>query len=527
MIISINNVGGIGIITDLPPNELPLNAWTSGRNVRFINGAVEKFSGHIEIYATPLLAPYWLLPFPSGSSFYWMYAGLLKVGATDGATHADITRAAGDYSTDLDIGWTGTVIEGIPVINNGTDVPQMWTPGLGNDLVALTAWTATHTARSMRSLKRYLVALDVTKVATRYPQMIKWSGEAPSNGVPTTWDEADETADAGEWTLSEEGGFLVDGISLGDDLVIYKEYQTWIMQYVGGTAIFDFVRKFKEAGMLAKHCAIEFFSRKHLVFTGDDILLHDGQQADSLINHKLLSSITARIDSSYYKRSFVALNFSKKEVWVCFPETGNSICTLALVWNWKENTWGVRDIPNAAFITSGIVDPVDSTETWSGASGTWATDTDAWGDRSYDPAQRKMLMAIPGSTKLYTPDNTQQFDGTNMTSYVEKLAIGFPLKKDDPPDYTTEKMVRGIWPRIRGTAGGIVNVYLGTMERIDGAVTWQTAFSFTIGSTEYVDPDLTNASKLHALKFESTGDVQWKLDGYDVDVVAVGSHGNR
>jgi len=285
------------------------------------------------------------------------------------------------------------------------------------------------------------------------------------------------------------------------------------------------VKKFGEMGMLTKKCAVEFFSGKHLVFTGDDVIIHDSQQAESIISRRLISQITGTIDSTYYQRSFVAMNYTKKEVWVCFPETGNSVCTKALVWNWKENTWGIRDLPDTAFIASGIVDPIDSEELWSGAVGTWATDTDAWGDRSYDPAQRKMLMAIPGTTKLYTPDNTQQFDGVNMTSYVEKVGIGFPLKADKPPDYTTEKLLRGIWPRIRGTAGGIVNVYVGTQERVDGAVTYEAAFPFTIGTTEYVDCLLT--SKLHALKFESTGDVQWKLDGYDADIVPAGMHGNR
>src|SRR3990167_6880195 len=525
MIIPVTGLGSVGIVTYLPPNELPLNAWTAVRNVRFIDGAVEKFSGHIEVFATPSWAPYWLLPIVEGGSFFWLYAGLTKAGATDGATHADITRAAGDYTTDLNIGWTGTVIEGKAVINNGSDVPQMWTPALANDLIALTGWTATHTARAMRSLKRYLVALDITKVATRYPNMIKWSHQAPTGGVPTSWNETDETLDAGEYNLSAEGGFLVDAIPIRDDLVVYKEQQTWLMQYVGGIDIFRFVKKFGEMGMLTKKCAVEFFSGKHLVFTGDDVIIHDSQQAESIISRRLISQITGTIDSTYYQRSFVAMNYTKKEVWVCFPETGNSVCTKALVWNWKENTWGIRDLPDTAFIASGIVDPIDSEELWSGAVGTWATDTDAWGDRSYDPAQRKMLMAIPGTTKLYTPDNTQQFDGVNMTSYVEKVGIGFPLKADKPPDYTTEKLLRGIWPRIRGTAGGIVNVYVGTQERVDGAVTYEAAFPFTIGTTEYVDCLLT--SKLHALKFESTGDVQWKLDGYDADIVPAGMHGNR
>ena len=524
MIVPVSNVGALGIVTDLPLNELPLNAWTAGRNVRFIDGAVEKFSGHIEVYATPSWAPYWLLPVPYNGTFFWLYAGLTKCGATDGATHADITRAAGgDYTTDLNIGWTGTQIEGMAVINNGSDVPQMWTPSLVNDLTALTGWNANHLARSMRSLKRYLVALDITKTGTRYPHMIKWSHQAPTNGVPTSWDEADETLDAGEYNLSSEGGFLVDSAPLRDDLIVYKENQTWLMQYLGGIDIFRFIRRFSEMGMFARKCALEFFNGKHLVFTGEDVVLHDGQQANSIIAKRLLSSITGTIDSTYYQRSYIAANFKKKEVWICFPQTGSSICNTALVWNWQENVWGVRDIPNASFITSGIVYPIDTGETWSGASSDWSTDPLAWGDRSYDPSKKKMLMAIPGSTKLFTPDDSQQFNGTNYTSYVEKTAIGFPLKKDNPPDYTTEKLLRGIWPRISGTAGGVVNIYVGTQDRVDGAVNWEAAFPFTIGTTEFVDCLLT--SKLHALKFESIGNITWRLHGYDADVTPAGMHG--
>ena len=528
-IIPVSGVGAIGIVSDLPPNEIPLNAWTDGRNVRFTDGAVEKFSGHAEVYPTPSPAPYWLLPIPYLGTFFWLYAGLAKVGATDGATHADITRAAGgDYSTDLNIGWTGGQIEGRAVINNGVDVPQMWTPALSNDLAALTGWDANWRARSMRVFKRYLVALDITKTATRYAQMVKWSHQAPSNLVPASWDEADETLDAGEFSLSSEGGHLVDSIPLRDDMIIYKEYQTFLMQYVGGIDIFRFIRKFKEMGMIARKCAIEFFSGKHLVFTGDDIVMHDGQQAKSIVSKRLLSSIAGQIDSTYYQRAFVAANFPKKEVWVCFPEIGQSVCTKALVWNWMEDTWGFRDLPNVSHIESGIVYPIVTGETWSGASSDWSSDTSAWGDRAYDPSQRKMLIAAPGSTMLFTPDTTQQFNGTNMTAYVQKTAIGFPLRADKPPDYTTEKLVSRIRPRIRGTAGGVVNVYLGTMQRIDGAVTWSDAFPFIIGSTEDCDfIGEVEAAPLHALKFESTSNVAWRLDGYDAEVAAVGQHGNR
>lgn len=522
----VNNLGSIGIISDLPAQELPLNAWTDGRNVRFRDGAVEKFTGHIEVYATPNVAPYFLLPVPSPTAFFWVYAGLAKVGATDGSTHADITRAVGgDYTTDANIGWTGTVFEGFAILNNGADIPQMWTPSLANDLVNLTAWDTNWRARSLRSIKRYLVALDITKTATRHPYMIKWSHQAPSNSVPTSWNEADQTVDAGEWNLSSEGGFILDAIPLRDDLIVYKESQTWLMQYIGGIEVFRFLKKFGEIGALSRKCAIEFFSGKHCVFAGDDLILHDGQQAVSLLTDKMRKSMLNRIDSGFYSRSFVVANYPGKEVWACFPEVSQPLPNIALVWNWEKNTVGLRELPGTPHIAAGIVNPVATTETWGGAVGTWETDTVSWGDRSFDPSQRKMLMAAPNVTKLYNPDTSNQFDGVNMTAFVERKGLGFPLKKDQPPDYETVKRLRGIWPRISGTVGGVVNVYAGVQNKVDGPITYDVPFPFVIGTSDYVDClGALPSSRLHALKFESTSDIAWRLEGYEVDVVRDGSY---
>lgn len=520
MIIPVSGLGQVGILTDGPKEKFPLNAWTAGRNVRFHDGAVEKMQGHIEVYATPLNPPWWLFPIARAGNYFWLYAGDTKVGATDGATHADITRVAGNYTTDLNVGWTGTSIEGIPVITNGTEVPQMWSPpALATKLIALTAWPGTYTCRAMKSLKRYLVALFVIKAGVQNPYMIKWSHQAPTNGVPASWDETDPTIDAGEWTLPTDGGFIVDGAPLRDDLIIYKEYQTWKMQYAAGVDIFRFTKAFDSFGAVSRRCAVEFFTGRQLVFTGDDIVLHDSQQAKSLINERLKTALVGTIDTTYFARSFVVINYAKFEVWVCFPETGQSSCTKALVWNWINDTWGFRDLPNTGFIAAGIVSPIVTSETWAGAVGTWADDPDVWGDRSYDPTKRQMLMAAPVTTKLHQMDQTQQADGVNMVSFVERQSLGFPLKSDQPPDFTRMKQINTIWPQIKGTVGGVVNIYLGTQKRIDGPVVYSAARPYTIGTTEFIDTSDVEASRMHALKFESTSNVEWKLGAYDADVV--------
>jgi hypothetical protein len=39
------SVGDVGIIKDLSAHELPINAWTDGNNVEFVNGYVKQCLG--------------------------------------------------------------------------------------------------------------------------------------------------------------------------------------------------------------------------------------------------------------------------------------------------------------------------------------------------------------------------------------------------------------------------------------------------------------------------------------------------
>lgn len=522
MIIPVKGLGEVGLVTDLPYDELPLNAWTNARNVRFRSGAVEKLLGHIEVFPGMLNPPEWLLFSVQGGNAFWMYPGESKVGATDGATHADITRAVGgDYNMATEAGWTGGLIEDIPIINNGFDVPQMWNkPALNKRLEPLPGFPADVRANALRILKRYVILLDVTKAGTRYPTMIKWSHQAPTGAPPNQWDETDETIDAAEYTLPGDGGFLVDGVGIRDAMALYKENQTWLMTYVGGTDIFRFTKLFGNIGMLGRRCAQEWFSGKHLVFTGDDVVVHDGANAQSVMDERARSLLQDRMDPSFINKAFVAINHAKSEAMVCIPELGQSYCSRALIWNWKKNQWGDRELPSASFIERGLVAPQNATMTWEGAgTRAWQEAVEAWGNRQTDPTKQKLLMAVPEVSKLYVPDASLTFDGEQMTSFVEREGIGFPLKSGEPPDFTRMKQVLGIFPLITGTMDGEINISLGTQDKIGQPIVWQQTRVFKIGTTTMCDFADVPASRLHALRFESNTELSWKLAAYDAEVI--------
>ncbi len=529
MRIPVNQVGQIGLIPDLPHTELPLNAWTDGRNVRFRDGAVEKFLGHMEVFPGVLHPPEFLLNVARAGTSFWLYAGVNKVGATNGLNHADLTRAVGgDYATPPSVGWTGGVLEEIPIINNGFDIPQMWKfPDLATKLLDLENWPVGLTANSLRIFKRYLVAMDVGKLGVRYPTMIKWSSQAPTGAVPLSWDETDETNDAGEWTLPSKGGAIVDMIPLRDVGVLYRESETWQMQYtgtLGESGIFRFNRLFGQVGMLGRRGAIEFFSGRHLVFTGDDIVQHDGQQAKSVLDERARRMLQDTLDRQNYHNSFVAANQAAHDVWVCYPEVGQTYATRAIVWNWSKNILGARELPQVSFIETGLVSPQSAGETWDTGTLTWEQALRAWGDRASDPTSQRLLMAVPGVSKLYVPEATHQAAGQNMIAWIERQGIGWPLESGTPPDYNLVKQVTGIWPRITGTTGGAIKVYLGTQKKIGGEVVYGQPRVFKIGETEYCDFASSEASRIHAVKFESDSDISWKLNGYDADVIVKGKH---
>lgn len=522
LIFPVNNVGQYGLIKDLPPQELPPNAWSDGKNFRFRNGYAERISGHLQTYDPPTVAPYYLAPIQTPVSYFWVYLSLLKAYVFDGAVHTDLTRTVGgDYAANANDNWTHCILGGVPVFNNSGDTPQMWLPvSTAQRLQALTNWPAATTCQAMRAFKQFLVALDVTKSGTRYPQMIKWSHPADPGTVPTSWNEADATKDAGEYSLSETGDRVLDSAPLRDINIVYKENTTWGMQFIGGVDIFRFFSIFNAAGLLSRRCAQEFFSGIHAVFGDDDIYQHNGQNATSLLTRKLKRSIFSRIDTSNYVRSFTAVNFATHEVWFCFPEIGSSFSNMAVVWNWDENTVSLRELPLAAHIAPGVSNAGATSDAWSADAASWDSDVTTWDERIYSPATRGLFMAVPGAIKIHQAEQTLQFNGTNYTSFIERMGLGIPLRAGQPPDMSKEKYLTAIYPRAEGTQGGVVKVYVAGVQSVTDTPAYGAARLFTLGTSKRIDCRIPG--KLFAIKFEIDTPIDFKLAGYELEVRAMG-----
>lgn len=525
MIIPVLNLDEFGVIKDSPAHLLPPNAWSSARNVRFRDGGAEKIAGDTATMGTPSVAPYYLQPVGTATTFWWMYFGLAKVYATDGSSHFDITRAAGgDYSATADDSWTSGVLGGVPFCNNGFDAPQVWaTVSGGTPLTALPAWPANTICKSLRAFKNFLVAMDVTETSVRYPHLIRWSHPAAPGSVPSSWDFTDTALDAGRRMIGDSGDFLVDGAPLGSIFILYKENSIYSMQYVGGQQIFDTPMLTAAAGLIAKRCVTEYKQGNHAVFSDGDIISVDGTNVESIADRRIRRFIFSRLDGAYFRRSFVMHNKNEKEVWFAFPETGQTRPSLVAIWNYRDNRWGFRDLPAGFYGTIGVVDSSAVSDAWSSAVGSWDTDSAPWDSRLYNPTLRKPVLADPAGTRLLLGDNGTNFIGGAMTVLLEREALALPLslRNNAPPDATVWKQFLNIWPQIEGSPGGVVQVQVGVKADAQADTIWQPVQNFTIGSSTKVDC-LGASGRLLSLRFQSSGALSWKLTSYEVEFNARG-----
>lgn len=512
--VTIPNAGAVGVVMDLAAHELQPAAWTDARNIRFLDGSARQFFGHGPVYGTPTVVPMHVVPVSIGPAYYWLYAGAKKIYAatvTNGsAVHTNLTRQTAGADVDYNGApntWTSAVLSGIPILNNGVDVPQRWDLSTAHQFQALDAWPSTATCKAMRSYKNFLIALDVTKAGTRFPFMVKWSSPADPGGVPLTWDQTDPAQLAGEYDLAEGGDYVIDGLQLRDSFMIYKQQSVWRMDFTGGAFVFSFRKVLGLSGAMNRNCVVEL-DGYHFVLTGSDVVIHDGQSQTSVLDKVARRALFQDMDVAYNDRAFVFKNPFLNEVYVCYVPIGATVPNKAMVWNYKDRTVSYRDMPNVHHAAYG---PVDNTlgGSWGADNDSWESDLTAWNGPDFTPFLTRVLMAS-SDQQLLMLDASTTFNGVQPMAYLERRGLAF-----DDDEYT--KRVTSVMARIAGNAGQTVRIKVGGHQTDPNAdPEYPVQFDHVIGQT--VRADLFVDYRYLAIRFESGTAAQWRLDSYQFDV---------
>jgi len=370
----------------------------------------------------------------------------------------------------------------------------------------------------LRPFKSFLVALNITESGTTKPHRVKWSDSADPGTVPSSWDETDATKDTGEVDLTDvNSGPILEGLPFGAVFMIYKEDSVWSMRFVGGQSIFAFSNILTTSGILGARCVASVDKGKlHFLHTGDDLVAFDGQDVISVIDKKLRRFLLSDLDSANFENSFCFDNVALDEACFVYPTNGQTLPDKCVVWNYRDNTTSVRAF-QGNFAALGIIEEL--------TAGDWNSDTEAW-DNDLTPwseaLRRQILVPDSANTKLYQLEVTDQANGVDMTSFLERTGLGVVGKdrQGNPKvDIGVRKLVRRIWPKIRG---GPVNIQVGVQEEIDGVITYQPAQSFDPATQKYLD--FTANGRLIAVRFDATCNCSWQLEGYDLELEVLGEH---
>ena len=500
-----------GINYDIPPSEVSTEEYTYGENILFRNGFAEKARGWEQVFPDPTFEPQYLLNVTTSSANYWVVGADDGIYVTDSVAWFDITPASFVAPTELNQ-WTGGVLNGIPVLNNGQGAPWYWDLNTGNVMLDIPDWPANTTCGFIRPFKFHLIAGNITNVSGNFPNQIVWSSAAEPGGIPQEWTPTPSN-DAGDVQLSSTPVPVIDGGPLRDAFMVYKQHSTFELKYVGGTFVYASRKVFASSGILARNCVVEF-EGSQFVFTDGDIIKTDGQNFVSLISRRAKQSLFAVIDPDTFPYSYVALNRPDNEIMFCLPANPSPVPNLALVYNTRFDTLGLRVIGECAHINWGNVSVAGTDSSWSGLVGTWADQVGAWTQSRFNSADDGLVMANTEFQKIYELDSSIDQDGEPAPWILRRGYLDFGMP-------STNKTLTRVWPRCQAQNEGVINLRVGGTETTEESVQWLPPIPFDPNTQRYVD--VITVGKF--LSFEFSGDTgQIVLTGFDVELMESGRY---
>ena len=200
---------------------------------------------------------------------------------------------------------------------------------------------------------------DPTKVLRRQPGVIRVSDVAATDSFPTNWNPfASSVSTADEFTLSETS-VVKDMKTLQSNFYIYSTEGIHQLRLTGNLKLpVAFSSVTETYGALSTKSVAEYDGR-HFVVGKNDIYSFTGNPADikSLCDNRTRVYFYNKLNPVIIDKTFVLANHRENEIWINYP-TGSSttnVCDEALIYNYRDNTWTIRDLNS---VRAGDIGPV-------------------------------------------------------------------------------------------------------------------------------------------------------------------------
>ena len=457
-----------------------------------------------------------LIYVPAESNEFWLLAGRTAIYIFDGAVWTDISSVAGYASigADDELLWNSCLLGSIPIVANPQHFPEYWNPQQASQVMqplmfdAVNDWNAKgYTFKIIRAHKSYLFALDLFEGVDHFPDGFRWSHPASANGLPPTWDETDNAFLAGKGYLGGDGGTIMDGLSLRDSFCIYSEGAIDILDSTNDEAVWRRRELSFTTGLLSKEALVEV-KGKHLFLADGDIVGNNGNRIESIAHNRIRARIR-QVSSENLARSYAVRNDSAKEAWFCVPEEGAEYANLAFIYNWKDDSWAIRDLPYESGVSGVSYASYGSQRapatTWAQKTTTWASDSTVWGSAGRTPLDDTIVGCEPQTGSIVILDPLDDPDEPYQ-SKIERTDIAVAGQRQ----VTT---ITRVYPHMDGTQP--VQIEFGSQAYAGAPVQWKPAVTFNPNTDRKVD--IRTTGELHAYRINSDGTGQWALSGMTIE----------
>lgn len=351
--------------------------------------------------------------------------------------------------------YSGGILNGVVIFNSPNDGVYYWGGTLGVRLRKIPAAPKAYVARTFKNYIVLLSPYDFATGVTRYPWRVQWSAAADPGSIPTSFTAA-ATNDSGQVDLADTGGEVRDCLPLGDANIIYKTDGRYAMRYIGGNSVFSFTRLPGTDGVLYWGCVADTPVGHVFLSSSMEVLLHTGGECRNLSRGRVKTLLDQfPTTSSFAALPFVFANTAYNEVWVCFFTTGSTVKKI-LMWNWVDDTWGVKTIV-----------------------GTFNEIVCAAGGLP-DAAGRIKSVYVGNTSRVGLADGAADDFGTAFDSYIERT--GLDLGDTD----VVKNFQRSRW-NFDGAAGAVFSVQHGSSMTADATPTYTSAATYTLGTSDYAN----------------------------------------
>ena len=378
--IPVRGIGSKGVSEDVPPSELGLeyfnfaaNVYSQDqklKNVPLLEEALAGSHGEVQWFGFRLdeesREPEIIYVGRNTSTgvdnlYIIKKANLTNLDGTQKGIVASRVTAYSNISADPYARWQGFVANGVCVLTNGVDVPQLLP--LGDDVfIDLPNWNVLWSCKAIMPFKGAWIAMNIIDASApagqeRQGNVVRWSSPITDYATPPLWwaelDGSGNPTGAGYNPLGDTPGECVMGRTLRDAFLVYKTDSVVRMDFSGNPNVpFTFRTIFEDTGAWGTNGVVAL-RNEHLVVGNNDVYITDGFNKRSIISSKVKDRFDKLVFSSTYAYDVIAVpNYANEEAFILIrtKTSAGAFQTQVLVYNYAQDQWFNRSFPEVSYV---------------------------------------------------------------------------------------------------------------------------------------------------------------------------------